>query len=1255
MPDRVPTIEEIEARLAAMAPPQTPSASVQRDNAELFQVIAWRRMSAVRFIGALLTMPQFHSNHIRLDWLLRLVLSHADGRKEVTRHDLNVAINVGLGKAGLSSMEDPSSELFCEQLVTSKGNFTLLPGNWDEAVAYTQTVLTAFEELPDRDARAKALDSCYALLMLGEALSKRSMLPPMMPGGGEPFSEVELPSHSELRELQKRVVFSKSQLEELGLSMDQLGPFIMKERLFPVVGSFVPGDSPLEFFPLIADGTDLVVASPQSFSTAIRAMLIDTAIRNGMGRALAVNLFSAQEEYSLAGGFWPLREINLSIPDRFGMRGSICQYEPGRYLQVIQINAPFEGFPRQAFGTVRRLSADASERLVQYVEEFWKFAAERDDVRSTMTFVLIGGWGCPFSLAPAIDEAKAPLHWEFASASFAECSVFGVAEDTHFDDVARVLKQMRLLEGEGFSFLNSGGLINLLGYWRSTDGNFIPEHMVDIVPPIQLLILTDEELKLREQAAKRRGFQSLAYPGEPNKTVQRLNWGDGEVLEPIYACTADIGRDLLSGCVVWAGRIWWLDAPPMEGDSRDWRYQVWNAAIHWLDVGSRAVLARWPESFPEGVRRASLTAEGGFRYTRILPAEFGTGNLAASVTSVADEMGGTVTLGKEWIFHLGVAENTAELELIAAVLEVLSVRTASPLTRAEIKEAVLAEAGSADWRWLHAREAITVQDRIGGRGLVGNFRQISFSAHCLAKCGSIWAFRDRASGSVIAGDADCQTFLAEYQTSVMQGLIEDIHRFDRRALTAECLSHYQAARVEQGRWKTTIKALRAIDGSGAYETAFKRQNEVNGVQRAAKVIAEIAACEATVEGGLMPGDSEIDDLFAKLLLVFGNGQLSISMRAGLIKPELKISPAGDLLSEREQLSSLLRPTAEWLSRKSLDHGASEYAQPRKRDENPPERLSWDSDLRAAVEAEYQTTAEGFVNLQFGLAHIAERRGEGVFTIRRSDLIAALTADETLLDKQFDKHIDRLTLPSRTAWDDLAGHHSHDFDVRKFDRPWSLINRPILALDASDDPQLVVAPILVADSTMYCFGGLMDGALNNDFWVSKDARQFAGKRGDIVGAEFETELAEKITASGLEATPRYKISTLLNEKVPPELGDVDVVAVSADRRRVWIIEAKNLKLCRTETEIAARLTEYRGQVITKESGKTKPDKLLRHLRRVAYIRDRREALQKALRLPQLPDVRGIVIVDCPQPMSIHAISTSEDAHTIMVDEIGDFEF
>ncbi|MFC6488731.1 hypothetical protein [Nitratireductor sp. GCM10026969] len=151
------------------------------------------------------------------------------------------------------------------------------------------------------------------------------------------------------------------------------------------------------------------------------------------------------------------------------------------------------------------------------------------------------------------------------------------------------------------------------------------------------------------------------------------------------------------------------------------------------------------------------------------------------------------------------------------------------------------------------------------------------------------------------------------------------------------------------------------------------------------------------------------------------------------------------------------------------------------------------------------------------------------------------------------------------------------------------------------------------------------------------------------------MAQRLRELGLDATPRSKLSAILNQKVPPELGDVDVFAITEARDRVYAIEAKDLRLCRTETEAAARMSEYRGRTIRDSKEREKPDKMLRHVRRVQYLRERADAIAKNLKLPKIPEVRGLLIVDAPQPMNFHMLDDLADGDSAFLDTIADYKF
>lgn len=385
-----------------------------------------------------------------------------------------------------------------------------------------------------------------------------------------------------------------------------------------------------------------------------------------------------------------------------------------------------------------------------------------------------------------------------------------------------------------------------------------------------------------------------------------------------------------------------------------------------------------------------------------------------------------------------------------------------------------------------------------------------------------------------------------------------------------------------------------------------------------------------------------------------NGQLFAAIRGGLIPPKIRISPAGDVLCEREVFSRLLEPGAAWVHSRALNEADKRYGKRSEADdEPPPERLGWSGDLRAAVAGEYHVSAEAFVDFQYAVIQTAESRGQGIFVARHSELLNELQNNPACSREDVSGLLRRLTLRCRSSWD--AELSETDRDISKFDRRFSLINRPLLALDADDDPTVLVSPAFVSDATMYAISGLHEGDLQGEYWESAIARSHAGAMAKASGEKFEKAVEERLNGLGLNAQMRRSLSALLNQKVDPVFGDIDVFAISKDKRTAWVIEAKNLRLCRSETEIAARLSEYRGRMIRDSKHREKPDKLLRHIRRVEYLRARLPALAKNLRLDQLQAVKRLLIVDAPQPMNFHMLDRLADAESLFLDAIDTFNF
>jgi hypothetical protein len=1255
MIDNFPNMENV---LEGIRPPATPDEAYSKDASAFSGLSAWNKRAAIATIAGLMTDPNYQVNGVRMDWLLRLVISKADGRRKPKRRDFAAILNEAFEKTGVWRLEDPVEDFLCDVVPTIRGDFLIFTGHWEHAAAYTQTVIQAFEALPDALIKSDALNRAYALLSLSDALARRAPMERHAVRAIVPWQKISLPSDGRISVLSRKVRFSFKELASLGIAYELLAPFTLPEDLHEFVSDRLPGDTPLEFYPLIKTDVGIIVVHPGNLSLAARSVLLRAAQEGGVSGRFLSALSEKQQAYAEDSGFFPGGGMKLPPMSKELLRACVCQFAPGRYLHLIQVQTSLAAFPQHAFGSILRAPPEINARIKEDVERFWKFLGAQGDHRESITVLLMCGWGAGAAIEPDIKMGDEPKGWRFLPMSFADAAILGACKDGKLRDIWRMIEQMELLEREGYSYVNMNGMLNMFGFWRDTGGNFIPEHVVDAEPPLNLLIPTDALFKPSLEAAHNRDLRALPFPGGGHKIVQRVDWWHGSDLKPIYASIVDAKNGSLRGAVAIGKITWWVEAT--EDTPRphqfDWQYQLWNAILEWLAEAAPSfnkVFASRLSGAP-AVIRVVIAGEGflasGDSSTR--PEGSAGDYIDAAVDAENDLVALTIRPG--WGDFLRYHHNCAEFALVVSAVEAVLRKEGHEVARKEIGEAVKAAIPSEDWRWLHASKVTDATERLACSNLVGKFHEIPHSSMALVKCGSVWRFHDRSKGSLITGEQECLEFLRSYREFILAELTDHIRAFNRQELVKSSAERYQAARRENRQWRISIRAVRTIRGEAGTQAALERQSAVNALQRAAKIICEIAACEAQENGGATPGREDLDEMYARALLLFGNGQIHALISAGMMDPELRISPAGDLLSDKSVYENSFVPVAAKAASKGMNEAARRYVDrsaEETAEEDPPAKLAWEDALRSAVEAEYGCTPEVFVDLQFALTQLAKERGAGVFFMKRSELADALHENEHYPKEDLTGLLARLTLERRDAWQTLPeGYFPRDLELWRFDRPHSLINRPLLALTNDADPLLMLAPIIVSDATMYAIGGLHQGTLHNEFWVSKEAKAYAGKRADEEGRAFEDKVVETLNNAGWSAKPRQSIPGLLEMQIQEDLGDIDVFVVDAAQDVVWVLEAKNLRLCRTEVEIAARMTEYHGAILRDSKGREKPDKLLRHIRRVRFLRDNVHRLTQRLRLSKTPIIRGLVVVDVPQPMNFHKLSDDPDSECCMLDEI-----
>lgn len=1244
----IPSIEDVQKILARMAPPETIMAAVGINPQIPLALAQSSPEKSVDIYAGLMTDPRFQAHTTRLDWAIRCILGYARGQRRPKQADVSHFLNRELVAARIARLEDPIEDFFTEALPTRSGDYLLISGYWEKAALHTEMVLSAFVDLPDAPIKEASLRRAFALLKLSTAIVARAGLERRMVGGGEPNSAIHVPSDQRLGALAKRVKFDWNDLDVLGIDRKDLAHFIVSPADAAAIVSSVPGDSPLELRPLLGRADGITVAAPANLSTAIRAHLIDVAVTLGMGDRLHSNLLQSQA--------YLLKQGNLNIgglpPIRRLANHCYCEstreLSAGRYVHVIHSVAGFGQWPSRAFGTVTPADPEWRETVFKSIREARARVSALPGFVEGITVWFAGGWGAGHSFG--VPEEEHNPDWPLLVLDPGDAFLLNACKEAKTSDLWRLQKLVEAVEQQGFEFVNLSGFLNMFGWWQTTEHALVPPQRIEIMPPMMINFDSNLISAVRKEGSRALDRRAVQHPSGDWHFVAKLERGAmGEAFPLAYGSLDEaLGGNFLGVCL--SGRSsWWIELTRDSGTSRD-AFETWRAVLMWVSKIMPAFLATVKsKQIVENLRFVLEIANMPQGDDTIGPITLGNQEIDSGIalTVSRDTSSATITLSKNWFQGFYRPDNYAEVSLAANVLSGASQMFGREDSEQTLRSIVTAVAGSTDFRHRHAFQAEAAVERLAAVGLTKGFHRIPISAGALVKCGSAWPSHPRNFGLVIEGKDNCADLIRAFRAERQQALLDEVRKYNRQALILTALESFQAAIASERHWARSARALRAIHGvAGDFIESLDNSSAANGVIRANSLLLELAASEAPHKGGRTPGVMDIEELQARALQLFYAGDMLPAFLAERIDPQIHISPTGDVLYEHEFEQIALRASAEIRHARTRKWASDDYLE---RFADKPEG-DQHLDLEAAVEAEYGIPAGYVRGFPHCLVDICRARDEGVLIISRGELLQSLRTFDYLRDQDFKRLIDRLTMPSRSSWQDLLpGMTTADLDAAKFDRRFSPIARPLISLNSGDDPLLAIAPSVVERSLSHNISGAYSGTLQNEFWQSEEMRRYASMRGAASGLEFNEEVARSVARLGLKAWPSMALSDCLNQKntnALKKLGDLDVLAVTPNGKDAWVIEAKELKLCRTLGEAARRLSGYRGVAL--KNGK--PDALMRHLQRVAYVRKHTDALEKRLKLPARPTIHGVLVVNAPQPMQQLQREYSQDSTTVMLDDL-----
>jgi hypothetical protein len=1214
-----------------------PTDVVQRVPQLARRLARWDRARALSLLAGLQLEPRYHANHLRLTWATRLVLGLAQGDQRIGRSDLMRLVNADLGKADLLDMEDPIEDFFLSPIATRHGEIPILNGVWSHPAFYADCLVEAFVRVA-RIEDSAPIGAVDALLALSRAVAARAGLARRIAGDGIPKAAITLPANARLDRLASYVRWTPDALRAAGISADALDRFVLNDEECAATLAAKPANAPLDFKPLVRTGADLLLAAPSAISMAARAAIADHMLETGREAALAEALLAVQAERLSETRFAQTDEVATHWGLGEPIRSQVFEYSAGRYLHLEQIVGDFANWRERGFGEPWPSDAMRGKRIVASMLKAHDAVHAEPGFCLGTTLYLMGGWG----KGERIDFARpdALEGWRFMGIEVADAIALSGCVDGALADFWRIDVLADMVRRQGFGLQNLSGPLNLFQWWKETSHTLVPQHARDVRPPIQLAMPTDSLFAARQEGMEAYDRRTVARPGGGFRPVVRLDpMATFGTLEPIYISYQALRARQLVGVTLAGSRPVWLQiARPEDPETLHAAYQNWAAALQWLALVMPLLDDEGSEAEPVLItlELAPPVAFGG-----TVPDDAA---LDDDITVEATPGHVIVRTGDAWQQGARRIDNGAEIALAGALLEGASGAIGRPIDRPEALRQVRKAVPSSDVRWRHAYEPERAADVLRLHDiLTHSFREIPRSVVSLIKHGHAFG-PERPAGTVVSGKEDCAKLLAELHGQSLATLLASVAHYDRTELVTNALAMMQAAIASEQHWALTARALRGIHGHDAdLLVSLAQRARVNAVLRASAILIEVAASHAPETGGMRLGEMDYDELSATALHHFGYCELVPSLAGDRLTAKLIVSPTGDLLYDHSFGDGTLAPSAAAMHAEQRQRHIGEYGWWLERTPGAPSRLG--PEVQAALRAEFCVTTEEFGEFSSGLCDLAIAAGCDVLLLRRSELLASLGERKGLEADSLACLVDRLILPNRAGWDALpSGAYPNDYDLGRFDRPQSLIGRPLVAISDGPDPMLAIGPAAVERSFLHNLSGVLTGSLQDRFWSSKEMRSHVGRAANRAGMAFNDSIAEDLRVLGLQADASVAPWACLNHKATPTLklfGDIDVLAFSADRLHAWVIEAKDIKLCRTLGETARRLSDYRGQ--RRSNGK--PDNLLRHLDRVAYVRAHAADLAKRMKLDAVPEVHGLVVVDTPQPMIFVEANPSPDARFV----------
>lgn len=1184
--------------------------------------------ASIAAAGGLLTIPKLQANAVRLEAIAHLIVSSASGKKKPNKQDAARWFKQ-VGQV-FAHMEDPAEDVFVGRVHFEGRNYHVLEGLAEANSHHLQHILTAVANMPDRGGYAALKQSCRAMLTLSDLVCARSGLEAFCRGDEYGLDGLPVSDLPTLKTLAARVTFSDDDLVRAGISRRSLGGFCLPPSQREVgIGGY--GDSWLEKRPLIDFHDEIVIALPSAMSTAIRRAVIEACQSAGAELALWTGLLIAQTEElglnpALSRIGIPPTEMK---PDTKVISSKPVEFQPGLWFHIVLLADDFTEFNETGFSKPSSSSSKTGAELQQEIDTVVTETKAQPGFKLGISLIVLCGIG-----RGQMVEFSRPAHWLAEGISSYDLDVLGWRHDFNIAELLKFLLAEGTAGHMGFPLMAINGLLARIGFAYENNGHVVPhEAMPDGADGATLMVPTNAHLQLRAEHHVRFDKHAVRDPTGNVLIVRRKDGGKRSPQSTQRIYVSHLDAQSLRYRAVWrsGSRTWWLETVPLE--ERSDLYPIFEMQMVWMErvapilvehvpnlpnfLTWKIVAPAWPVIRPEELNPP--------------PVE----ELKAAIRASCDQGANVVTteIGLPFFHGLSHADNNSEVTLIEVFLEQVAklANGAAVNVAALLREIV----PSTEARQLHAFAPQDFRDHVRD-SVPHKVVEISRFDDASQRLGLGWHGLPRPGGTVRGRD-ECTKVLNAITTAAEKMFCAHLSQFERHALIRRVVENHEASIVDKSRWERTSGAILDLSANPQVtrEEVSKNIQKTNATSLASRIILEAALCECPVGAGFVVADFDLSNLMAQAMMIHHLGGYSDAIRYEGMRPEVRISPAGEVQIDASFLDAIVRPVGESFVTRQIDKSRRDYLELSHQPEPLTEEQATsrtDSAFAAAWEAEMGISLGNFRTALEALENRLVKAGKAWEILPRPVLLQHLS-EAVNCAEQF---IASLELLPRNDWKNvLPPYTDQDRQPWRFRRRLSVAQRPILRLEPSTDSDVVIAPGMIRDAFRIQIHNFYYGQYDLSSITSKEMRRWREHIVAKEAAEFEERVVARLHQLGWQAKRGAKFSHILGRKLSEDPGDIDVLAWHSDGR-IMLLECKDLQFAKTSSEIAKQLHKFRGKM----DEKGRPDLLLKHLKRMELAHENAVAFQSHLQLPAAK-IDGALIFARTVPMSFAAERIGHD--------------